>query len=136
MGVVVRQLHPRAARRRVDAETALAGVAMNAPSGGSSLAQRVRGLHINERNGYGPGDCHCDECVYLMDELSELDLEIARLQANARQIPRDLVAEFSGIHDALDALAGAGISGGLAGAARAHLRRIGQVVDLALGNER
>jgi hypothetical protein len=38
-----------------------------------NLVERVRALHVNEKNGYGPGDCHCDECVETMDILSTID---------------------------------------------------------------
>lgn len=37
------------------------------------FVKRVKALHVNEANGYGPGDCHCDECVETMDILSTLD---------------------------------------------------------------
>lgn len=38
-----------------------------------SLMERVRRLHVHKRNGYGPGDCHCEECQDTMDALRVAD---------------------------------------------------------------
>lgn len=36
------------------------------------LVQRIRALHVHEANGYGPGDCHCEECQDTMDLVKAL----------------------------------------------------------------
>lgn len=36
------------------------------------LVDDVRRLHVNGANGYGPGDCHCEECQDTMDRLRKL----------------------------------------------------------------
>lgn len=38
-----------------------------------NLVERVKALHVSEENGYGPGDCHCDQCVETMDILKTID---------------------------------------------------------------
>lgn len=57
------------------------------------LKSRVRALHVNERNGYGPGDCHCEECCETMDAVGQAAREVEASQAMleaARQVEREL----------------------------------------------
>lgn len=53
------------------------------------LLERVRRLHTHERNGYGPGDCHCDECCDTVDALREADALAADLAAAREQAELD-----------------------------------------------
>lgn len=57
------------------------------------LADRVRALHVNERNGYGPGDCHCDDCCDTMVTLSELEVREQQLR-DEKWKARDLISDW------------------------------------------